>query len=294
MPSAADRPGIQQCGQAPGPHETRNGACRDHSGTLGPARRGFLPNLRSITHLSRPGPPLAWVRTYRSMKPLSSGHGPGWDFSYNIWIEALPSSAGASASRVVIHDGGGRADTFYRQADGTYRCEGMFREGRFTGETFTPHLRRQGHLDFQAVRQFAVRRQNRGHHRPQWGRSHLCLRVRHRPARFCERFVCAGARSLNVVWDADGFITSVADSSGRSVHFTPYGAADADGSEGDLKSASCPQIGGTPAGLRCHGLHLFHWEFRPQPQSQPAERHLWRGTLVKGVRLLGAKRPAPP
>ena len=79
------------------------------------------------------GPPLAWVCTYRSMKPISSGHGPGWDFSYNIRIDA----ASSTAPQVTVHDGGGRADVFYRQADGSYRCDGMFREGRFDGDTFT-------------------------------------------------------------------------------------------------------------------------------------------------------------
>lgn len=79
------------------------------------------------------GPPLEWVCTYRSKRPVSSGHGPGWDFSYNIWIEA----ASATAPRVTVHDGGGRADVLHRQADGSYRADGLFREGRFSGDTFT-------------------------------------------------------------------------------------------------------------------------------------------------------------
>ncbi|MCW1912317.1 DUF6531 domain-containing protein [Luteolibacter sp. GHJ8] len=82
------------------------------------------------------GPPLKWTRTYRSKKPVSSGHGTGWDFSYNIRVETIPAQAGPAASRVVIHDGGGRADVFHRQADGTFRCDGIFREGRFEGNTF--------------------------------------------------------------------------------------------------------------------------------------------------------------
>ena len=79
------------------------------------------------------GPPLAWISTYRSKKAVTSGLGKGWDFSYNIFIEPIPAQAGASAHRVRVHDGGGRTDIFYRQADGTYRADGFFREGRFDG-----------------------------------------------------------------------------------------------------------------------------------------------------------------
>ena len=192
------------------------------------------------------GPPLAWVRTYRSMKPLQSGHGPGWDFSYNIWLEALPAGAGASAARLVIHDGGGRADTFQRQADGTYRCEGMFREGRFSGETFTLTFADNGTWTFNPLDSS-----------PAAGKI-AAITDRNGVALTCSYDAASGRlasvsdafsppRSLNVTWDGDGFITRVADSSGRSVHFTPYGAADPDGSAGDLKSASCPQVdGATP------------------------------------------------
>jgi YD repeat-containing protein len=110
------------------------------SGRIMPAASG-LPGEVSfqVCDLSVPcpaGPPLEWVRTYRSMKPVSSGFGDGWDCSYNIRVETQPALAGAAASRVVIHDGGGRADVFHRQPDGTFRCDGMFREGRFQGDAF--------------------------------------------------------------------------------------------------------------------------------------------------------------
>ncbi len=84
------------------------------------------------------GPPLAWIGTYRSKLPLSSGHGPGWDFSYNISIEPIPSSGGTTAPRLRLRDGGGQSSILHRQADGTYRCDGMFREGSFDAAgTFT-------------------------------------------------------------------------------------------------------------------------------------------------------------
>ena len=190
------------------------------------------------------GPPLAWVRTYRSMKPLNSGHGPGWDFSYNIWIEALPSSAGARAARVLIHDGGGRADTFFRQADGTYCCDGMLREGRFSGETFTLTFADKGTWTFNPLDSSP----SAGKIAAITDRNGVALTCTYDPATGLLASVCdsfSPPRSLNVAWNAAGFITRVADSSGRSVHFTPYGAAATDGSEGDLKSASSPQVNGS-------------------------------------------------
>jgi hypothetical protein len=77
------------------------------------------------------GPPLAWIGTYRSMLPLSSGHGPGWDFSYNISIEPIPATAGTSAPRLRLRDGGGQASILLRQADGSYLLRADLTSERF-------------------------------------------------------------------------------------------------------------------------------------------------------------------
>ena len=58
------------------------------------------------------GPSFVWARTYRSKNGPSTAQGEGWDFSYNI-------SAIQSGVDVVVRDGEGRADTFFRQGDGT-------------------------------------------------------------------------------------------------------------------------------------------------------------------------------
>ncbi len=91
------------------------------------------------------GPPLAWVRTYRSKGGTSPT---GTTFSYDISIEPIPAADGAAATRVRIHDGAGRADVFHRQPDGSFTCDGMFREGRFDGETFTLTFFDQGRWEF--------------------------------------------------------------------------------------------------------------------------------------------------
>jgi YD repeat-containing protein len=111
------------------------------SGRVVPASSG-LPGEVSLRHVSLDvpcpaGPALSWICTYRSKVPVESGLGAGWDFSYNISIEPVPLAAGANAPRLIVRDGGGRADVFLRQPNGTYRCDGMFREGSFRHGVFT-------------------------------------------------------------------------------------------------------------------------------------------------------------
>ncbi|MBL9114551.1 MAG: RHS repeat protein [Verrucomicrobiaceae bacterium] len=85
------------------------------------------------------GPPLDCVLTYRSKvsSGSSSFFGPNWTCSYDISVSTVPANAGAAATRVLVCGGDGRCDTFIRQADGSFTCPGMFRVGRFSGNTFT-------------------------------------------------------------------------------------------------------------------------------------------------------------
>ncbi len=98
------------------------------------------------------GPPLAWISTYRSKGSVSSGHGPGWDFCYNVSIEPLPAAAGPDAPRLRLCDGGGRACILYRKPDGSYSADGLFREGRFSGNgVFTLTFADTGKWVFRAL-----------------------------------------------------------------------------------------------------------------------------------------------
>lgn len=90
-------------------------------GAIERARPGEVHIPISSLFLACPaGPNIDWVCTYRSMVPVNTALGAGWDFSYNIFIEPLPASARASAPRVAVHDGQGRRDVFHRQLDGSY------------------------------------------------------------------------------------------------------------------------------------------------------------------------------
>lgn len=192
------------------------------------------------------GPALSWVMTYRSSVPLSSGHGPQWDFSYNISIEAQPAGSGSSAARIFVRDGGGRADVFHRQADGSYRCDGLYRQGSFAGDTFILTFADQGRWVFKPL-----------DGSPAAGKIASII-DRNNVALVCDYDAATGqlasvsdafGRSLLVSWDAASAtprISSVSDSTGRTVHFTAYASGETGGSEGTLKSISCAALAGSP------------------------------------------------
>lgn len=186
------------------------------------------------------GPPLAWVRTYRSVKSCSSGHGAQWDFSYNISIEAIPATAGPAADRVLIRDGGGRSDVFHRQSDGTYRCDGFFREGSFSGDVFTLKFADTGKWVFKPLNSAP----EAGKIEKITDRNGVSLTCAYNPAGMLESVSNAFGRSISVFWSAMGDrIERIADSGGRSYDFTYYGAGESDGGEGMLKTVVPPGSG---------------------------------------------------
>lgn len=186
------------------------------------------------------GPPLAWVRTYRSMKSCSSAHGAQWDFSYNISIEAIPATAGPAADRVLIRDGGGRSDVFHRQSDGTYRCDGFFREGSFSGDVFTLTFADTGKWVFKPLNGSP----DAGKIEKITDRNGVSLTCAYNPAGMLDSVSNAFGRSISVFWSAVGDrIERIADSGGRSYDFTYYGAGESDGGEGMLKTVVPPGSG---------------------------------------------------
>ncbi len=187
------------------------------------------------------GPPLEWVRSYRSRAPVASGHGTGWDFSYNIYIEPVPLAAGVNAPVVLVHDGSGRTDKFVRQGDGSYRCNGMFREGRFNPDTsFTLTFADKGAWIFCRL----VGAPWSGRIGSIADRNGVALNFTYNNGQLATVSDAFG-HSLSVTWGPTGQISSVADSTGRSVSYSYFGG-EPGGSAGDLKSVSCPQEGGLP------------------------------------------------
>jgi YD repeat-containing protein len=200
-----------------------------------------------IEIVSPAGPSLAWVCTYRSMGSVSSAHGPGWDFSYNISIQSYELGAenniniGSSPKRIAVHDGAGRRDTYYLQPDGSYRCDGLFREGRFDGDVFTLTFADTGTWTFLPLDGSPTA----GKISTITSRHDLPLTCVYDGTGQLTHVSDTFGGSLSVNWSPTGQISSVSDHTGRTVHFTAY-SGEAGGSPGDLKSISCPQLPGVP------------------------------------------------
>jgi YD repeat-containing protein len=188
------------------------------------------------------GPPLDWVCTYRSLVPTNSGHGPGWDFSYNVSIEPVPAADGASAARLLLHDGAGHTDTLHRQADGTYRCDGMFREGAFSGNTFTLTFADQGTWTFKPLSTVSP---DSGKIAASTDRNGVALAFAYNPDGTLASVSDAFGRSLTVEWDVAGArILSVSSGSGGAIYLKT--AFSYSGSSSSLESLSCPFVPGQP------------------------------------------------
>jgi hypothetical protein len=72
-----------------------------------------------------------WARKYRSRNGPSTAMGAGWDYSYDIFLEA------AGADR-ILHDGNSRADLYTLQLNGKWAVTSLFRELQLNGDnTYT-------------------------------------------------------------------------------------------------------------------------------------------------------------
>lgn len=187
------------------------------------------------------GPPLQLIHTYRSKPPVSvSGTaGSHWERCYDISIKPIPTTAGSSATRVEVGDGGGRFDIFYRQPNGTYRCDGLFREGSFVGDTFTLTFADKGTWTFKPLSDPNAP----GEIAAITDRNNVALTCDYDGSGQLERVNSQFGQSLTMTYGTDGLLSSVSDHTGRSVYYTYCGPQDPDGNEGDLKSISAPQVG---------------------------------------------------
>ena len=191
----------------------------------------------ALTLVCPAGPPITWTMSYRSMAPVSSAHGPGWDFAYNVFIEA----ASSGAPTVTIHDGTGRADVFRRAADGSYRCDGFSRVGQFAGDVFTLTFANRGTWTFRALAAPVAAGRIETITDPNGNAVTCDYDVSGRLSSVSSQF----GQSLAVTWSGDR-VASITDHAGRSVSFGYFGAGETGGPEGDLKSIGCPAVAGLP------------------------------------------------
>ncbi len=184
-----------------------------------------------------------WARKYRSRFGPDTAQGNGWDFSYNIYLE----QAGPD---LVLHDGNSRTDAYLLQPSGKWAREEFFREiEQNIDDSFTLIFADTSRWDFHAfshptapgrLSSIVDRNGNTmGFDYDAQGRLvtiHDTLDT------------AAHNRDITVSYDANGFIASVTDFTGRSVTYQYYDGIEPGGNFGDLKSVTSPAVVGTPNG----------------------------------------------
>lgn len=222
-------------------------AAPGRKGSCGDPDRG-LPDVHlhsgefhtSAVDLAIPGRglDLVWARTYRSRLGRDTAMGYGWDFSYDLRVEAV-------GQDVRLYDGNGRADLYRHQVDGTYVAPQFFREGVFEPDgSFTLRFADMGRWSFRPldasplagrIQSISDRNANTISFAYEAGTGKLLA------------ITDTLGRVVTVAWSGNR-IASVTDFAGRTVAYAYYQPSDAGGNPGDLKSARSPLVTGTPNG----------------------------------------------
>jgi len=179
-----------------------------------------------------------WSRTYRSRTTdTSSAFGPHWTCSYDIRLQPL-------GGDIAIHDGTGRADTYYLQTNGTYTCPGFFREGTLSNNVFRLTFADGGIWEFNPFDGTAT--------------AGLLAHVMNGNGDIISLYYDGSGRLAQVVddlgrtntvsYNSDGQLAGLTDFDGRTVTYSYYQMGEAGGSPGDLKSVTSPPVTGTPNG----------------------------------------------
>lgn len=179
-----------------------------------------------------------WARKYRSRHGPSTALGHGWDFSYNIYLEA------AGPDR-VLHDGNARADVYALQTNGKWGRDEYFRELQENPDsTYSLIFSDTGRWNFRSLSEPIAP----GRIAAIVDRNGNTLSFAYDAQGRLSVITDTLGRDVVVGYDADGNIASVTDFTGRQVIYEYYQENDADGSTGDLKSARGPVVVGTPNG----------------------------------------------
>jgi YD repeat-containing protein len=197
---------------------------------------------QQITDLQMPGRGLdfVWTRTYRSRTGEATSQGNRWTHSYDVRCDVKPGEVGA-----WIYDGTGRKDLFQRQADNTFTCPGIFREGSLTNGIFRLTFADTGFWEFNpqgtspAAGKLARIEDRNGN----------AITLSYDGTGRLLTITDTLARVHTLAYTTDGRIASVTDSTGRAVTYAYYGSGGVSGgSAGDLRSVTSPPVIGTPNG----------------------------------------------
>lgn len=171
-----------------------------------------------------------WARKYRSRIGPDTAQSSGWDFSYNIQIEAC-------GPNVILHDGNSRQDLLRRQPDGTYSTDQLFEEGTFSNGVFILQFADKGTWQFfpldGSAKQGKISRST--------DRNGNFLLFAYDVSGRLVTITDTLNRNISVAYNGNGFIQSVTDFGGRQVRYEYDG-------EGNLAAAISPAVIGTPNG----------------------------------------------
>ena len=186
-------------------------------------------------HIPGRGLDFIWARKYRSRLGPDTAQGNGWDFSYDIFVRRV-------GSQMEVHDGNSRRDIFLLHSNGTYVCDGFFREGSISNNAFTLTFADTGTWEFHPFDHPTAA----GKIRRSTDRNGNAMNFQYDGLGRLARVVDTLGRTNTVSYDGNGFISTVTDFSGRQARYEYYGPADPDGSPGDLKLAVSPVVTNTP------------------------------------------------
>ena len=180
-----------------------------------------------------------WTRKYRSREGRLTPMGQGWDFSYNRSV-----AAGPAGSRIVS-DGNSRRDTYVTGTGSCWTATGFFRELCLQVDntyvlTFPNRTTwKFAALDGSPAQGRIVRIQDSNSN---------AMTFAYDGAGKLTTITDTLGRPITVSYTAEGFVSAVTDFAGRQVTYGYGTALDADGSPGDLRTATSPSVTGTPTG----------------------------------------------
>ncbi|UCF43965.1 MAG: RHS repeat protein [Planctomycetota bacterium] len=169
--------------------------------------------------------------------------GNGWDHSYNIFLKA-------HGGKLVVNNGYGRRDLYHPEPNGIWAADGFFRElAQEADGSFTLTFFDKGTWAFLAaddpnapLKISAITDRN-GNSLTFDYDSLGRLTTVHDTLDTAEN-----SRDITIAYNANGLIESVTDWTGRQVTYEYYGTGEPNGCAGDLKSATLPEVRGTPTG----------------------------------------------
>jgi RHS repeat-associated protein len=188
-----------------------------------------------------------WARKYRSRIGPNTVQGNKWDFSYNIKIER-------DGGNFRLGDGNTRRDTYSLQGGGTWAADGFFRElaqddPNDSNSSFTMGFSDTGTWSFSPLNDSNAAGKISASTDRNGNTLSFDYDAQGRLVTIHDTLDTeAHNRDITIAYNADGFIESVTDWTGRQVRYEYYQDGDAGGSFGDLKSVTTPAVTGTPTG----------------------------------------------